>query len=111
MDRMEIAELLSEIETLYPNRFKIENQNQFDVYAKILAPHDAKRVVKNLYEHLHHSEFPPSVANLVKQQQLSTVPDAEQTAKYLERYGKAESDPAVVEEEQAKIRKILGIQR
>lgn len=111
MERYEIAELLAEIEMLYPRRFTIEDQNQFDTYAKVLAPHDAKQVMKNLYAHVSQSEFPPSVANLVKKQEVSTVPNVEQTHKYLEKFGKAQADPEVVEEESAKIKKLLGINR
>lgn len=113
MTSEEVVELLDEIETLYPNRFRdVDPVQRYHAFCRVLKKHDAALVMKNLYKHVEVSPHPPGVAELIRKPETSTVPNADQTKAYFEKYEydeQSEESKRVMEEEKAKMRKILGI--
>lgn len=114
MERVEIAELLGEIEVLYPNRIKFDRPEdrkmRFETFCRVLKDKDADMVRDNLMAHVEVSPHPPTVADLVKRQEKSVVPNVDETMAYLRSLEVKENTPEQqqeVEDAKSRIRKIL----
>jgi hypothetical protein len=83
-----------------------------EAWHMILKDYDFDEVGQNLKNHVESSSFAPTIADLVKKHTGRSIPGVKETQLLITQYERAETaSKEVVEEELAKIRKILGIKR
>ena len=113
MNRAAVIELLETINSMYPGRIREDNfATTLSVWSSLLAKHDESTVFDNLAAHAETSTYPPTISDLLKKPEKSTVPGYEETMKRFEVQGGREpADPKVAEAELAKIREMLGVKR
>lgn len=64
MKKPQFVDLMSQIENLYPGRFKFD-ENTASIWWEILKDHEFEICRKNLVKHVQVSEWPPAIANLI----------------------------------------------
>lgn len=110
MDRNEAKQILRSVVIAYPN-YRVESlSDTLDEYSKRLEKADFYQVEKNLDNHIKSSKFAPSFAELLSKPNGRVVPNAEETRAYLQKLDEYEpADEAVIKEEAAKVRAMLGV--
>ncbi|KAB2334289.1 replicative helicase loader/inhibitor [Bacillus mesophilum] len=117
MDRKQTAEVLQTIQVSYQGKFNVQDPARtLDAWEKALRKHAAEKIFANLDRHIETSVFPPTIADLVKEKpvdRMNAIPDVDETRRYLAQYDKelelTKEQEKHIENEKAKIRRILGI--
>lgn len=63
MNRLELVQLLEQIEAAYPGKLKL-NEKTVELWFRHLANQDYKRTLHKLDKHIERSPFPPSLHEL-----------------------------------------------
>jgi hypothetical protein len=109
MIKKETFQLLKTISTYY-DQFVI-SQEKVDLWHGVLKPYQSEVIEENLIGFVKESPYPPKIADLLpKRSGVMTVPSAGETKFILTTRHKPASQ-AVVQQELANMRAILGITR
>lgn len=117
MTKGETKDLLTMVRTYYGGKFKVDDpQSTFNAWYIILAECDFETIKANFLAYVKTNKFPPSVSDLlaIEPAKDRAIPNGLETVAMFKRREDAErvlADPVVIEEEKAKMRKMLGIER
>jgi len=116
INKKQTFEILSLIQNFYEH-FEI-TQAKIDSWLLILKDSEFETVKENLLQYCRVNKFPPKVADLLNEKaktvdRMNAIPNADETRAYLESFNNEQELTAEqrqqIENEKAKIRRILGI--
>ena len=110
MTKRETFTLLALI-AVYYEQFEV-NQEKIDTWHKALKAYSFEELEENLLAHVAASPYPPKIAQLIQKKQVDSraIPSLEETSQLIYKQ-EDPARPSVIEEELAKMRKILDIRR
>jgi hypothetical protein len=112
VNKAEVVEIVKYISNCYGNKFKTDDpKGLIDSWYAVLIDYEFDIIRENLYEYVKTNKFAPSVADLIAipDQKDRAIPDKEQTQNMISSWDeqKEQADPEQIENELAKMRKIL----
>lgn len=117
MTKGETKEILGMVRTFYGGKFKVDDpQTTFNAWHMILEQSDFATIRDNLLAYVKTSSYAPTVSDLlhIEPTKDRAIPNELETLAMFQGWSKSErvlADQKVIEEEKAKMRRILGIER